>query len=220
MHSLLRAVAFVLVASGAHAAPVTFDVALTNRLTETSPDTAFPNLDDVTVDANDGGGETQALVSFEDLDLGVLGGGTLASAALRLFTNNPTMGTVSVHQLLVPFDDGTTWSDFGTDGVTLGTEAVASPADLLVAPADESLHSFDVTVIVQAWLDGAVPYGFVLLNDSSNGWDFDGADFDGAGPRIGPELVLDIEAPVIPLPAAGWLLLGGLSTLIVLRRRV
>ncbi|MEL7487184.1 MAG: hypothetical protein AAGJ87_08215, partial [Pseudomonadota bacterium] len=39
-------------------------------------------------------GETQALVSFDDLDLGVLGGGTLASATLRLFTNNPTMGTV------------------------------------------------------------------------------------------------------------------------------
>ncbi|MEL6576306.1 MAG: DNRLRE domain-containing protein [Pseudomonadota bacterium] len=188
--------------------------AQTNQLDEANPDTAFPNLPDVVVDLDNGGFETQALVTFDGLD-NLPSDRALEIATLEFYTNSTTDGLVAVFQLLSEFDENTTWNSFG-NGVTPGADTTLFPADVLFAPEDEQRAIFDVTAIVQAWLDGDAPLGFALLIDSIDGWDFDG-DASGAG-GFGPTLNL-VFAAEVPLPASALLLLGGMAGLVVCRRQ-
>lgn len=88
------------------------------------------------------------------------------------------------------FLDGSSVGNAGFDSLSQGEEAV-----------------FDVTDIVQAWLDGEENYGFVISKIDEDGWQFEAS---------GVELQLDFTTPV---PEPGSLALLGLGAVLISARR-
>ena len=83
-------------------------------------------------------------------------GATLTSASLNLYVWQVSDKTVNAHRVTADWDEMViTWNNFG------GAFDAAVEASLLVDAG--GYHSFDVTALVQAWLDGTHPnYGFLL----------------------------------------------------------
>ncbi len=83
-------------------------------------------------------------------------GATLVSASLNLYVWQISDQTVNAHRVTADWDEMVvTWNNFG------GAYDAAVEASLLVDAG--GYHSFDVTALVQAWLDGTHPnYGFLL----------------------------------------------------------
>ena len=83
-------------------------------------------------------------------------GATLVSASLNLYVWQVSDQTVNAHRVTADWDEMTvTWNNFG------GAYDAAVEASVLVDAG--GYKTFDVTALVQAWLDGTYPnYGFLL----------------------------------------------------------
>jgi len=140
---------------------------------------------EISVDGDDGSPglqPNQALVRFDDV-IGagqgqVQSGTTIESATLSLNIINPGSG-MSVYAMTTDWDETTTWTDLGGDGVTPGIEADASPQT--VVGADDGgtniptgTLTLDITDAVQGWLNGNDAYGVALIPfpSGTNGIDF------------------------------------------------
>jgi hypothetical protein len=146
---------------------VIFDSATDNLIRQGSPTSSGNTITDITVDLNDGGFETQALLKFASLSLPA--GASLDSAELQLYTNNPTSGTISAYRMTQSWSGSSTWNSFGVggDGVTPGVEALSTPSFTIVSPADEQFVVRDVTADVRAWLSGASNQGWAFISNSA-----------------------------------------------------
>ena len=84
-------------------------------------------------------------------------GATILSAKLSFLTgsatNDETANNMSLHQLLVPFTDASTWNSL-VGGVTLGTEAVSEPEFTLLPNTRGTYAIFDVTDSIAAFANG------------------------------------------------------------------
>jgi hypothetical protein len=140
-----------------------------------SPDAAFAaaelSFDQDTSDYG-GPGVAHGLIGFDDL-LSRLPAGTVVTAAeLRFRITSSSNGPVGLYRMLQPWDAGSSWSSFGGDGIQAdGIEAVASADELKINLRGNTFTTYDVTASVRAWADGAANRGWLILNESGDGWD-------------------------------------------------
>lgn len=136
----------------------------------------------MTTDGNNGGGESQVLLRFEDIfgdaESQIPPQSRIVSAKLTVVAFDPGT-TCYLHRLLVPWHKGVTW-DGMANGVSIDDIEASSVRDgftFAEINMDKQLVEFDVTQTVQMWADGAVNHGWVFVNTGSNGWDFYSSDW-------------------------------------------
>jgi len=149
-------------------------------------------------------------------------GATITSAKLLFYVMSGSDGFVSFHRMRLPWDEYSVWYDFTPQPVQWeeiiawdpdeddadvamtvmvgggiqadGIEAVTA-ADAVITCPKPYVTPFivDVTASVQAWANGEINYGWALLNNSTDGWDF--ITSHGGNP---PALVVEVAgAPYI-----------------------
>jgi hypothetical protein len=159
-----------------------------------APTTILDSNPNMSSDANNDGGESQALIRFD----GIVGprasqvppGATVHSA--RLIVSAFDQGnTVNLHRMLVPFGPSATWNSL-IAGVSADDLEAARQRDSFTfgqIAATTSEIVFDVTDTVQAWVHGSPNHGWVFINTGGNGWDFYSSEFEQLGQR--PKLEID-----------------------------
>lgn len=157
-----------------------------------SPDASFAadelSLDQATNDFG-GPGSSLGLIRFDGLLDGLPANAVITAAELRFWITSATNGPVGLHQMLQAWDGGSSWNDF-VDGVQADdVEAVAVPDDSKTNLQGGTFTTFDVTPTVQAWAAGASQQGWLILNQSTDGWDiatdlYEGSDSQSRRPRL------------------------------------
>ncbi len=156
-----------------------------------------------------------------DLDLGGSGNSGNASGSFVLDVATGALSEVSVSTTAAGFFDAQTYSsgEFGTldsgfsDIIELTSDPSADPQTFVIQPqpAASSFPGFPTVP--------GVFLGFIIGEDNSPNVIGEFPGFDAGRNALGALTVESING-VVPLPAAGWLLLGGLGALgLVARRR-
>ncbi|KAL7565131.1 hypothetical protein ACA910_021512 [Epithemia clementina (nom. ined.)] len=187
--------------SGAIPSSSTTFHAVDTQIWQVSPSTNYVGTSLITVDQNDRGGVTQALIQFPGL--GIPAGTRLVSASLAMHCSNNSPGTVSAYRMFQSWSAAdVTWNTFGSNGVANdGAEAASTASFTFVEPPGSGLVAADVTADVTAWLSGSPNYGWVLINDSNDGWDFDTAET-----KQGPTLTVFYE-PTTTTTTSRWVVI-------------
>lgn len=180
-----------------------------------NPDLSFGSDGHVRADALDGGAEVQALLLFGNL-FGSLPdqipfGSTITSAVLTLSITNLSSspaGNISVYEMTTAWSESSTWNSLGS-GIQVGSETVASADDTHTVTALGDT-TFNVLPSLQDWLGGGTNFGWVILNDSTDGVQF-----------ISSENLSLTQHPMLtvvftPVPEPGSLVLAGLAGAAVL----
>jgi len=166
-------------------------------LAEALANTAYGNYSSVRVDLSAGSfgsGETQGLVRFD----GIVGSGpsqispgsTVGSATLIVWVNDGGAGTVSLHRVLQPWSEASTWNSLVGGIQTDGVEAAIGPEAQHIDTAAMGYQSIsDLRNSVQAWVNGADNFGWALFSDSMIGWEFYSSEY--ATVSVRPRLIVD-----------------------------
>ncbi|MFQ3593013.1 MAG: DNRLRE domain-containing protein [Gemmataceae bacterium] len=160
---------------------------------ELAPHTCLDANPNVTVDADNDGGESQTLIRFEDIFGASAGqippGATIHSAKLVVSAFDPGT-TVHLHRMLVPWKRTATWnsliSGITADGLEASRQKDSFTFGKISASSSEIV--FEVTDTVQAWAKGEKNYGWVFLNTGPNGWDFYSSEYEQVAER--PRLIV------------------------------
>lgn len=150
----------------------------------------------MTTDGNNGGGESQVLMRFED----ILGEGSrriprkcrVVKATLTVIAFDPGT-TCFVHRMQAPWTAAATWNGM-VEGVAIDNIEASSVRDGFTfgqITMDKQSVEFDVTSTVQRWVDGEKNLGWVFVNTGSNGWDFYSSNWIEVGLR--PQLEVEFE---------------------------
>lgn len=127
--------------------------------------------------------DVQGLIRFADI-IGpgpgqVPAGAYILDAGVRLTTGSATLADtgsrVGVARLLQPFNDASTYSQFGPDGPDyLAGSAAGTTGWLETNVAVDEVRNVRATQIVQAWSDGQANHGlavqFGVRTNNNNGW--------------------------------------------------
>lgn len=176
-----------------------------------NPNTAHGVAPNTTLVA-DGSPLSQGLISFDNLFGSGPGqvplGATIQSAKLSILTgssaNDETLSSMALHQLSVPFNNGSTWNSLGS-GINLGSEAISTPEFALTPNIEGDYAIFDVSDSIAAFAAAAAAGGNInkgwLINPSgTDGWRFRSSEFATIADR--PLLSITYT---IPEPNAIWL---------------
>lgn len=150
----------------------------------------------MTSDANNGGGESQVLMRFDEIFGDAPGlvppGSRVVRATLSVVAFDPGT-TVFVHRMLAPWSESSTWDALAAGVSVDGLEAtmVRDGFTFGQITMDKQDVAFDVTQTVQAWADGEPNHGWVAVNTGDNGWDFYSSDWIEADLR--PRLEVEYE---------------------------
>lgn len=168
----------------------------------TFPDLSYGVVDQLLVDGDDD--DEQALILFGGI-FGEAAGQIPAGAKIeKAILTLTTEGTSSdgnggaLHRLSISWDANSTWDSLG-NGVQLGSEAELVE-DANSGDIDKGTQSFDVTASVQAWTDGALNRGWVLVANGSDDWRIRSSEWVGLVER--PMLTVEFVAPAVFVPAA------------------
>ena len=150
----------------------------------------------LTSDGNNGGGESQVLMRFDEI-FGTKAGqipkfARIKSAKLKVVAFDPGT-TVYVHRIFVPWSAAATWDGLAA-GLTIDNVEASTVRDGFTfgqINMDRQSVEFDVTQTVQHWADGEQNFGWVFMNTGSNGWDFYSADWHEQDLR--PKLTVEFE---------------------------
>ena len=128
----------------------------------------------------DGTPDYQALLRFDSLFGSAANqippGSTIQSATLTLNISNASADGASFHRMLQCWSDTDKWSTFGGDGVQAnGIEAVAT-ADVSTFYNNTGPYNVNVLPSLQAWSNGAINLGWVLLPNGTDSWQLDSAN--------------------------------------------
>jgi hypothetical protein len=147
---------------------------------DTELDSGSPTTDksantSIVVDLDDGSGEAQGLIRFDNIFGTAAGqiplGVQITSASLTVEVTSATTGNVNLHRMLQSWSETSTWNSLWSGLTADGTE-LATIADAQVTPGQGTAVFADLESTVQAWANGDANYGWGLLADSTNGWDF------------------------------------------------
>jgi len=155
---------------------------------------AEPTLD---VDGDDPGGsgwDAQTLIAFSDLS-SIPSGAVVAGAHLTL-THLDGGNPLSLHAMLQPWSELTTWSALGGDGITAdGVEAVAMASDLTDTVVGDGQVHFDVTGDVVDRLSGTAPdYGWAVLPTGTAGVTMHSSEANADGPSLTVDLTCGLRS--------------------------
>ena len=159
-------------------------------------------------------------------DGAVPAGATVLSATLEGWVTNP-FGSASLSWLFAdiasrPFGSGASILDAAGAFYDAALASASHPGGCISTSlcAPPVFISWNVTAIVQAWVDGAANHGFLLLPETTNGGNL--APSDALDPTRRPRLVVEYDANAVtvpePLPFAP-LALGLLGLVAYMRRR-
>ena len=161
-------------------------------LRESKPTSSYKSAANVNVDGVDSAGKhNQGLLEFGNLFGNGPGqiplGATITSATLTLNVSDATPQSFTLNRMLIDWSANSawTWNSFGNGIQADGTEA-RSTADGTFASIGTGNQGLDVTQSLQAWSSGAANFGWAILMDGSNGWDFSSSE----GP-VAPKLTVD-----------------------------
>ena len=166
-------------------------------LDEFEPTADKGNAVEIAIDLFDGGSDatTQGLISFDNIFGSGPGqipfGATINSASLEVnVTNVSDPGAqITLHQMLMNWNESSTWNTTGSGVQTNDAEAASTAASTLGDPATSGAQTFTgLEATLQAWSDGATNYGWVIVSDSDNGWDFASSEAVVASER--PQLTI------------------------------
>ena len=121
----------------------------------------------------------QGLIRFDKIIGGAAGqvppGTKINKAILTLTTEGSyadSKGGARFHRMKVGWSEASSWSSL-KGGVTPGAEAETTfDADSAGKVSSKGTRSFDVTASVRAWVNGAANHGWVLINKSTDRWQF------------------------------------------------
>lgn len=136
-----------------------------------------------------GPGVSHGLVRFDGLFDGLPANAVVTAAELRFWITSATNGPVGLHQMLLPWDGGSNWNSFVNGVQADDIEAIAAPDDSKPNLQGGTYTTFDVTPSVQAWAAGQGAEGWLILNQSTDGWDiatdlYNGTDALSRRPRL------------------------------------
>ena len=150
-----------------------------------------------------GGLEAQGLIRFDNLFGSGPGqipyGSTINSASLTIEVTGASSidANIRLHKMLVNWDQSSsTWNSMSTGGGGLqsGSEYIATATSTLPAPDTMGPKDFaGLAADLQSWSDGGSNYGWAILTDTDNGWDFESSENVATGIR--PELTVDYTLP-------------------------
>jgi hypothetical protein len=160
------------------------------QIRQANPTSNFGNDVVMLVDNSDGGGVCQGLIRFRDifgeLPWQIPPDATINSAILRLTSTTAgaqSPGTIRLYLMLLDWDENTvTWSSIGNgvrpgEQALLDVQAAASPNWGADPPPGGIALDFDVTKSIRLWHQGVYPnYGWVMINDSDDGYRFDSSE--------------------------------------------
>ncbi|MBN2717390.1 MAG: metallophosphoesterase [Deltaproteobacteria bacterium] len=139
--------------------------------------------------------ESQILMRFDNIFNGANGipaDAVVSSAALKVYSVNRTNNNISVHRMLIDWATNATWNSTASGVSADDIEAAATADTTLYAPGYYDYFTFDVREAVVAWQSGqAMNYGWVFLNDGTDGWDILSADSSDVATR--PQLLITAE---------------------------
>ncbi len=177
-----------------------YDAATDTEIWRIAPDTILDQQGTGTADGNNGGGESQVLMRFDDIfgtgDRQLVGGSRIAKATLVIVAFDPGT-TVHLHRVLVPWSAASTWNgmDEGVAIDDLEASTVRDGFSFGEIVMDKQQVEFDVTDTVQRWSQGDSNYGWVFSNTGSNGWDFYTSDWTEK--ELRPKLIIEFQSPPV-----------------------
>jgi len=142
----------------------------------------------------DTGDDTQGLLRFDGILNEIPAGATITSAVLEFTTsevgNAQSGGPYGVSQLLVPFDENSTYAGAAMGWrFNQGEAARPLPNGFISLDVGET-NGADVTPIVQAWVDGDPNHGFLITAGTTNGWSVITSGFQ-LEPSVRPKLTVE-----------------------------
>ncbi|MEM7070014.1 MAG: DUF4347 domain-containing protein, partial [Pseudomonadota bacterium] len=148
-------------------------------INDDNPNTAFGNLVEATVDLDSSDGETEGLIRFDSIfGLGpgqIPPGATIVSAELtfNVVDDTEAASQITLHRMLSAWSEASTWNSL-TNGIQLNNIEASSTIDSILANPDltgtQTFSGLESTL--QAWSDGDPNFGWAIMTNSSNGWDF------------------------------------------------
>jgi hypothetical protein len=164
------------------------------------PTTPRGNEQTISVDLSDGGSITQGLLRFDNIfgdgPNQIPFGSTIIQGTLTFQATSGSDGRISIHRMLVNWDESSTWSSFGGDGIQANNVEASSAEDGFLFPATGTgPRNIIVIDALQAWSNGAGNFGWVFLNNSTDGWDF--ASSENTNIDLRPRLSV-LAAPPTP----------------------
>ena len=171
-------------------------------LQEDTPNSAHGNETFVVADL-DGDGIEQGLIRFDNIFGGGAGqipfGSIINSATLTVdvYDISTSAAQIRFHRMLATWSEATTWNSM-TNGIQANDVEAMSAHDAQVAdPSSSGLEVITgLAAALQSWSDGATNNGWVILNNTDNGWNFRSSEFATVASR--PLLTVDWSPGICP----------------------
>ncbi|MEE8452562.1 MAG: Ig-like domain-containing protein [Thermoguttaceae bacterium] len=156
-----------------------FFSAIDTYVQQNSPTKNNSRAVELNVDGEDGGGQVQALLRYDNIFGPGAGqipeGSTIYSASLVLQVTNAG-DPMKVHRMLRPWNDTDTWSSLGT-GIQTDDAEAARAADTTTGSVSTGFLVLALTESLQQWSDNAgTNFGWAFMPTDTNGIDFDSAE--------------------------------------------
>jgi hypothetical protein len=109
-------------------------------------------------------------------------------------SSDQSASTMSLHRMLIDWNDASTWNSLGAGVSANGVEAAAAPEFALIPNVLDAWAIFDVTASVQSWAGGqSINRGWAILPSGTDGWRSRSSEFATAADR--PILEITFRTP-------------------------
>jgi hypothetical protein len=124
----------------------------------------------------------------------------IESATLRIWVNNLSAASQTVHKVLSPWsENGITWTGFNSGGVA-GLDYEAVPVDAFTPETDDCYYYLDIRSAVQDWVNGETNLGLLIRGYTGDGMQL--VSDDHPTPAYRPMLSVSYSNSSILAPAA------------------